>query len=117
MTLVGWGRSAPSSPLFVILYINNTIEAQPGEFEMPTFVHHLTCPMQQSATRRLRFLSVSFSIAACLSAVAPSLARVKADDGILTSEADDHLVRRCEPGPKEEHCYWVEVGAASSSRR
>ncbi len=84
---------------------------------MPIFVQHLTFPMQRSATRGLRFLSVSFSLAACLSAVAPSLAHVKADDGILTSEADDHLVRRCEPGPKEEHCYWVKAGSASSSRR
>lgn len=70
-------------------------------------------------TRRPVCLASTFvPIVVLLSVLAASAARAQAegDAGFVTSEADDHMVRRCQPGPKEEHCYWTKAGEDTAAR-
>ncbi|MBS0235679.1 MAG: hypothetical protein JSR99_19600 [Proteobacteria bacterium] len=65
-----------------------------------------------------RLASTVVPIVALLSVLAAGAARAQAggDGGIVTSEADNHIVRRCEEGSKQEHCYWTKAGGKAVAR-
>ncbi len=73
----------------------------------------------QSMSRGISFASAAFAAASLLSAATSDVAFADpAGSGTPTaSEADNQLVRRCESGAKQEHCYWIKVGSQPASQR
>jgi hypothetical protein len=70
-------------------------------------------------SRRAGLLAFAAFSAAAIMTAASNIAKADPTGGesSAASEAEAHEVRRCEWRPKEEHCYWIKVGAPSASRR
>ncbi len=73
----------------------------------------------QSKSRGISFASGAFAAASLLSMAAwdAAVADPAGSGAPTASEADNQLVRRCELGSKQEHCYWIKLGVQSTQQR
>ncbi len=77
------------------------------------------CALNRPTVGRILLLSQTVLLGGLLSTSAPITAHaVTANDaGAESSEADEHLVRRCENRAKYEYCYWAKAGSHRASAR